>query len=563
MMSAMTPRRLLLTLVLSSLLTLGSGTSAQAMASYAEIGRVAVSPPAKGSTSILVSVRYGIELAGRRAETRVRLFDPGHGTVRSWVLRDRLNSGARGVPERRRSFTFVHRLDLDSPVAARLGDGLAARVLARVAADVDADGKVDLHSVDEAVRRLRQRPRHARTCSTIPRLRVRPGGRVSVPLPVCGDEVGWKVSDHPRRGKVRIRQGRLIYSAPRRFRGSDHLQLRGKRTGPGSAGASASPIPSEVQITVGSAGGVVVRALGDSVTAGFGYYSTGKQMRFSELDDCRPAAKKFNDACSSNSLGTESKEAAPVYAPDYGLANNVSWAAQWANEHGITNYKNYAISGSEPRNWAPGGEFYEATKKIELEDPDYILLTLGANPLLSNVLLGEENMECAIFGNFRECIEKEFARVELRKNLKNVYTDLVKKTGATIYLMQYHLSVPWSALAYTSTQIAEMGQFLNREIASVAAEVSPSRLRVVVPPHFNVGVDISPVYPSRYTCRVYPVDGPSVQSEGTQDELEDHVLSFCSGPAGGGPPWVINGDTGIHPSAAGYTQMASQVPPPS
>ena len=565
MMSAMTPRRLLLTLVLSSLLTLGASAPAQAVPGYAGISRVAVSSPAKDPASILVSVRYAIELAGRRVETRVRLFDPGHGTVRSWVLRDRLNSGPIRIPERRRSFTFVHRLDLDPADAARLDDGLAARVLARVVVDIDDDGRVDLHGVDEAVRRLRPgpAPARARACSTIPRLRVRPGRRVSVPLPVCGDEVGWKVGVHPRRGRARIRQGRLVYTAPRRFRGSDRLQLSGKRIGRGSAGASAGPIPADVQINVVGADGVVVRALGDSVTAGFGYYANGKQMGFSELDGCRPGAKQFNDACSSNSLATKSKEGPAEYAADYGLANNVSWAAQWANEHGVTNYKNFAVSGSEPRNWAPGGEFYEATKQLESEDPDYVLLTLGANPLLSNVLFGEENMECAVFGNFQKCIEGEFAKVELRQNLKSVYTDLVAKTNATIYLMQYHLSVPWSALAYTSTQIAEMGQFLNREIASVAAEVSPSRLRVVTPPHFNVGIDISPVYPSRYTCRVYPVDGPSVQSTGTQDELEDHVLSFCSGPAGGGPPWVINGDTGIHPSAAGYTQMASQVPPPS
>ncbi len=562
MMPAMTRRRFVLILALSSLLTLGSSTPAQAAPGYAGIGRVVVSS-SEGSTSVLVSVRYGIQLAGRRVETLVRLFDPGHGTVGSWVLRDRLHSGPRQIPERRQLFTFVHRLDLGDSAASRLRDGLAARVLARAVVDVGADGRVDLHALDEAVRRLRQRPRHARTCSTIPPLRLRPGRRVSVPLPVCGGEVGWKVGVHPRRGKVRIRQGRLVYTAAKRFRGSDHLQLSGRLIGHGSAGASEGPIPADVQITVGTAGGAVVRALGDSVTAGFGYYSTGKQMRFEDLDDCRPAARRFNDACSSNSFDKESKEESPVYAADYGLANNVSWAAQWANEHGVTNYKNYAVSGSEPRNWAPGGEFYEATKKIELEDPDYILLTLGANPLLSNVLFGEENMECAIFGNFRECIEKEFARVELRKNLKKVYTDLVDKTSATVYLMQYHLSVPWSALAYSSTQIAEVGQFLNDEIASVAAEVSPARLRIVTPPHFNVGVNLSPVFPSRYTCRLYPVDGPSVQSEGTQDELEDHVLSFCSGPAGGGPPWVINGDTGIHPSATGYTQMASQVPPPS
>lgn len=27
-------------------------------------------------------------------------------------------------------------------------------------------------------------------------------------------------------------------------------------------------------------------------------------------------------------------------------------------------------------------------------------------------------------------------------------------------------------------------------------------------------------------------------------------------------PWVISGDTGIHPSTVGYAQMASQVPAP-
>lgn len=80
------------------------------------------------------------------------------------------------------------------------------------------------------------------------------------------------------------------------------------------------------------------------------------------------------------------------------------------------------------------------------------------------------------------------------------------------------------------------------------AEVASSRLRLVTPPHFNVGISIEPVY---------PVDGPSVQSEGTQNELRIHIFSFCPGPN-----WVIDNDTGIHPSAAGYRQMAARVPPP-
>jgi hypothetical protein len=90
--------------------------------------------------------------------------------------------------------------------------------------------------------------------------------------------------------------------------------------------------------------------------------------------------------------------------------------------------------------------------------------------------------------------------------------------------MQYHLSIPSTALAYTAVQIAEMAKMMNAEIAKVAGEVNPRRLQVVAPPHFNVGIDLAPVYPSKFSCSRF--------------------------------------DTGIHPSATGYTQMASQVPAP-
>lgn len=236
----------------------------------------------------------------------------------------------------------------------------------------------------------------------------------------------------------------------------------------------------------------------------------------------------------------------------------------------MTDYANFAVSGSEPAEWAPGGELHATTARIESEGPDYVLMTIGANPLLSEMLFGVDNMGCAVyadlFGGYRECIEAAFAEVHLQANLKSLYSDLVKNTEATIYLMRYHLSVPSTALAYSATQIAMMGKLLNWEIAAVAAEVGSPRLQVVTPPHFNVGIDIAPVYPSRFSCSEfgYEVDGPSVQSNPTQYELELlHPLSFCEGPNGdGSPTWVIGGDTGIHPSATGYTQMASQAPAP-
>lgn len=531
-----------------------------------QLGRISVASSAGGQTAILVPVRYPIQLAGRLVETRVRLFDPGHGTVRNWVLHEALSSGHRHRPERRQRFLFVHRIGLTSELASRL-DGLKVRVLVRVAVDVQGDGTTDLHDRAELVRPLP--PAYDSTCSSLPRIKLRPGRRVSVPLPVCGTAVHWSLGGRPQHGAARIRHGRLVYSAPRRFRGSDEVHLVARRLGALASASAADPLAtSEVQIVVGTASGVVVRALGDSVTAGFGYYSNATPMTIGHLLECRPPTTGFDDACSSNSLVTNHNQKL-VYAPDYGLSNDISWAAQWANEHGVTNFENLAISGSEPADWAPEGAFYEKTKEIEAEDPDYILMTIGANPLLSNMLFGIDNMGCAVysdvFGDYRQCIEEAFAEVHLREHLKSLYEDLVQHTSATIYLMQYHLSVPSSALAYSATQIAEMGKLLNEEIATVAAAVNPQRLQVVAPPHFDVGIDISPVYPSTFSCSRfgYTVDGPSVQSTPTQRELLIlHPLSFCKGPAGGGEPWVISGDTGIHPSAAGYEQMASQVPPP-
>lgn len=538
-----------------------------------EIGAPSLAPLRGHHRTILVPVTYPIQYAGRVVETRVRLLSRD-GLIASWKLHERLDSGLNTGAEQRLRFRFVHRIDLSPKLGRRLGGHLRLRVAAGGPLDVDGDGKPELSSRDAATQPLPDGRAGRGLCSTTPRLRVKPGRRISVPLPVCATGAEWAVFKRPDQGSARIRHGRLVYRAPRRFRGTAEIGLGGKRLGAARLGAGASEleplVPAYVHVTVGTAGGVVVRALGDSVTAGFGYFSNGKPMTIGQLFGCRPAEKEFNDACSSNSLVTSGTKGKVEYAPDYGLANDVSWAAQWSNEHGITNYANFAISGSEPANWAPEGEFHSTTERIESEKPDYILMTMGANPLLSDMLFGVDNMGCAvesdIVGGYRECIEAAFAEVHLQEDLKKLYADLVLHTGATIYLMQYHLSVPSTALAYTATQIAEMGKLLNREIATVAAEVNPVRLRVVSPPHFNVGIDIRPVYPSRFSCSRlgYEVDGPSVQSTATQDELEAlHFLSFCEGPAGGGPPWVISGDTGIHPSTAGYAQMASQVPPPA
>lgn len=548
-------------------------------AAKVDIGHVRMTAPVDGRGTLLVPVRYPIALLGRPLELRLILRRPGRGgAISGWRLHAHANGGDLRLPEQRDRFTFIHGIALGPRLTHQLEIGVGSgrhRGRARPLVQVDAAAVLDLNrdgvpELDSSARKLQTLPRgHAgrRLCSSVPLLRARPGKRVTARLPSCGTPMHWQIAHPPEHGFAKIHGGRLVYRSASGFRGADSIKLRQQPAG--GAGASAAGHRSApVEIRVLRRGGLVVRALGDSVTAGFGYYDNGSLMPLTSLLSCKPAERLYDDACSSNSVNRSNEEAEVRYAPDYGLSNNVSWAAQWSNEHGVTNYENVAVSGSEPSDWLPGGQLYPTLKQLEAEEPDYILMTMGANPLLSEMLFGGDNMGCAIwsdvFGRYRECIEEAFASVHLHANLKRLYEELVDSSEATIYLMQYHLSIPSAALAYSATQIATMGDLLNGEIASVAAEIGSPRLHVVTPPHFAVGIDISPVWPSNYSCSSlgYRVDGPSVQSEPAQDELlVDHPLSFCSGPAEG-PPWVISGDTGVHPSAAGYAQMASQVSAP-
>ena len=589
------PRRipLLVLLVALALLLVAAGSAGAATPkpktilppAKVKVGRVGFGRTPSGRLVGLVAVRYPIQAAGREMTIGVAIEGHKRIAAQSALVEAGVSAGPLRLPERRRAFTFVHEVPLTKQVAAAVETaargGQAVRVYVNVDGkiDIDEDGVPDLGSKAAVRRRFRPlarlRPAAARTtaskpfCADFPVLGLAPGQRAAVALPACEGSVRWSVTSGASAGSASLSAKSLTYTAPRapgtQTVKLDHGTLVVKVAKPWTTPA-----------LLGKAGGEgpVVRAMGDSVTAGFGYYSNGTLMPFLSLYECKPVGQVLDDACSSNSTATKNGLAEVPYAPDYGLSNNVSWAAQWANQYGVSNYKNYAVSGSEPTNWAPGGNLYATTQKIESEDPDYILMTIGANPILANTLFGLGSMRCAlesdIFGGYQECVEEAFEEVHLRAELKRLYANLVEKTHATIYLMQYHLAIPSSALLYSVTQIAEMGKLMNETIAAVAGEVNAAtkgtRLQVVSPPHFNVGVSLEPVYRSSHTCSYleYGVDGPSVQATPTQDELEAaHYLSFCGGPKGGGEPWVISGDTGIHPSAAGYAQMASQVPPPA
>ncbi|HWC08088.1 MAG TPA: SGNH/GDSL hydrolase family protein, partial [Solirubrobacterales bacterium] len=486
--------------------------------------------------------------------------------IHTWTDRPLANAGQLRAPDRRKRFPFVHTIVVEPELAAALRPGNDLAVTATARLDADRDGEPESRSLDTDLQAVPSSQDPARLCATPPKRRTRPGQPLVVQLPLCSQAIRWTIAGRPKQGSARIRGGELIYRPAEGFRGTVSIALAGH-----GAGASIQPIVglAPVQVTVGAAGSPVVRVFGDSVTAGFGYYEKGEPMPFESLLSCKPGATVYDDACSSNSAVRTNKAEKVEYSADYGLANNVSWAAQWANAHAVTDYKNFAVSGSEPSDWFGKGQFAATSRQIAKEDPDYVLFTMGANPLLSNMLFGVGNIGCGVwadfFGRFQECIEGEFAEIKLHQNLTTLYKNLVRETDAQIFVMQYHLSIPTAAL-YGVEQIAEMGNLINAEIATVAKEVSPGRITVVSPPHFNVGLALGQAYPSNYKCegRFFSsvVDGPSVQATPSQTEMGGaHPIEFCAQPKGE-DPWVISGDTGIHPSAAGYQQMASQVPAP-
>jgi len=547
----------------------GSLPAAGAAPAKVKVGKVRLAEAADGRMALLVPTVHPIEMAGRRVHLRVALRRPDGTTVHTWNDRPVANAGPLRAPDRRQRFPFVHTIEVEPELVAELGAGSKLAITATARLDADRDGKPELRSLDTDLQAV-PAAGGAPLCGTPPKKRSKPGHALAIPLPVCSQATDWTVAKRPRRGNVRIRDGKLIYRPPARYRGTASITLVGKRTG-----ASASVTPADavapVEVVVGTAESPVVRVFGDSVTAGFGYYEKGEPMPFKNLLSCKPGATVYDDACSSNSTVRTNKVEKVEYSKDYGLSNNVSWAAQWANAHGVTNYKNFAVSGSEPSDWFGKGQFAKTSKQLAGEDPDYVLFTIGANPLLSNMLFGVGNIGCGIwadfFGKFQECIQEEFEEIKLHQNLKTLYTNLVKETDAQIFAMQYHLSTPASAL-YGVEQIAEMGNLLNAEIAAVAKEVDPkgTRITVVSPPHFNVGLSLGEAYPSNFKCegRFFSsvVDGRSVQAEAAQTEMGDtHPFEFCA-QAKGEAPWVINGDSGIHPSAVGYKQMAAKVPAP-
>ncbi len=365
-----------------------------------------------------------------------------------------------------------------------------------------------------------------------------------------GDAPRIELAGGPRRGSVRLLHGGggravLAYRAPAAT-GLDVVRLR-------ATNASGSVLLSRT-ITVRP---FTMRALGDSVTAGFGFLPDGTPMGITQLPFCVPP-DQLNDRCSSNSDNGPGSGGAAAWSPDFGLSDDIAWPAQFANDSGIapSAFENRAVSGSTPSDWLGGGQLNDTLAGIIADDPDLTVLTLGANPLLDTFLAGS-GIGCAITLSdpaFRACVQGYLTRLQVTPRVGQVVAQLMLAPENRVVVSQYHLAIP-SATIFSVSSLRIMSEELNAAVAAGvrSAPQFGTRVFLMTPPLFPAGLG-----PGDAICPngglSSPVDGESRQSDPTQDELAVlDPFSFC----GSDEFWIISGDTGIHPSAAGHSQFAA------
>ena len=353
-----------------------------------------------------------------------------------------------------------------------------------------------------------------------------------------------------------------------------------------SAGAPASAEPSPksaVPTPSPSEQATVPRrvALGDRYTAGVGSYDDGVEWEdlFACADTAETAAVK-NNPCSSNSM-LRGIEGPLEFAPDYGFANQVSWAAQAASALGVTAetapdlYANLAVSGSTAREWAEdklvfdqlgGANGLDAVASL---DPNLVLMTLGGNPTLSKVLLGG-GARCQEFDKpvqaaaLTECFTSLVDEDGTTPALVDVYERLLDSTDAQVMVLTYPQVIPqlgltlggWSPDALLVARDA-LNSAVMQAVLQVRQEHSEGARLLTADPEFAVGLPPGD-FVSETDCfgrakAKDGTDGPSNQSALTQELFaEDFAESgWCAGP-----PWTIASDTGVHPNVTGYAELA-------
>lgn len=208
--------------------------------------------------------------------------------------------------------------------------------------------------------------------------------------------------------------------------------------------------------------GFKLRAIGDSVTAGFGLLRSGGAVFPSSILQC--ARELPSNSCS-----------APQTA---------AYPAIYAGQHRIRNFVNRAVSGATPRQWNLE-PFRVQLNRTVADQPNLTLLTLGANPPLGDALT---KRQFCVRVNPGACAEKLLRENLVETHLRQVYQRLLDAPGNRVFVLLYHDTVP---LIASGANVKLFLNKLNLAIARVATDLQKTdararaRLRVIPPPDFS------------------------------------------------------------------------------
>jgi lysophospholipase L1-like esterase len=313
------------------------------------------------------------------------------------------------------------------------------------------------------------------------------------------------------------------------------------------AGCGAGAITSTASATVPRGTPFVARAIGDSVTAGFGYCGLrdpkckagpGQPFALDERTTCTEG--DYDNRCSSN------KGDYTAHLPGTNGVPAISWAAQFAVREDLPDFINFAVTGSTPSQWdtdEPRGFFNFDTTLTDVlsAHPNLTLMTLGANPVLRQFYTNPLDIACVAVGTVglvEKCARRELDKAQTKTHLEHVYERLLSVPSNHVIVMGYHTPHPALneklfghaiqayAPAVTFSHVKVIIDVINTTVAEAAADVAShgeNRLRI----HFVS----MPAWPER-----------------------DHQ---CLDTAH--QPWVISTDFCIHPTDAGYAQFVDRL----
>ncbi len=338
--------------------------------------------------------------------------------------------------------------------------------------------------------------------------------------------------------------------------------------------------------------------IGDSVTAGFGYF--GSQENAYEisgtvvnqafpnawnagdnaLSACSPATypePKLNQ-CSNNNLNGAPWDAEPwqnrPMSPYVAYSYKIAGAQNPATAASIVNW---AVTGSTPADWDPnGGAFVTQLNSIKNQT---VVMTLGANPILADFLkirvVGFNKVhgvcaDLATYTNFIgwlsgwwanptstlvDCARTQWEANNQSEHLSNVYRTLLANNNK-IMVLGYYASCPWSFGNWQPNANISEGPAEGNSCASQTEEIDAPGKPVISQLDHAVGVGAA--MNEMIAAAVAGVQNTAAGGHNLQFVLPDQD-KWLNHKASDPVSWIFKNDTWIHPSEAGHEQLAKTV----